>query len=482
MGGGGDGQVVAGLRPESFEDASMIGDLRDERGVVFDAEIDLVESLGSDLYAYFHVESGGVESEQLADLVEERLEETGVPEVREGQEQIVARLDPASKIKRRDIAPSSGPTPPSSISSTPRAARASPEATARAKPVRQQGLVCSRANFERGSGMRKRFGSMAILAVVASVFAAPSASAATEVGNDCTATSGSAGITFVQLAKAPGSPLPIDAPAGVVTKWKVNSAVGVPVSQQLVILRPTGTPNEFLTVAESASVTIANGPNSFETRIPVQAGDRMGAAPGAPGGPIAAGLYCATGNPADSMGVVSGDPAIGSINAFTANPGFQVAISAIVEPDADGDGYGDETQDKCPQLATVQAVPCPLIVLDAIPVARKGSVTVLVTTNNSTSVTVSGAVKVAGKAKKTASSSALLKLKDVTAVVNPGSIASISLAFPAKLKSALKALPPKRSLSLTVTASATNPAGQVSIDTATVKLKGQARSGKRPKR
>ncbi len=101
-GGVRDGQVIAGLRPESFEDASMVGEVRDERGLVFEAEIDLVESLGSDLYAYFHVESGGVESEQLADLVEERLQETGVPEVREGQEQIVARLDPASKIKRRD--------------------------------------------------------------------------------------------------------------------------------------------------------------------------------------------------------------------------------------------------------------------------------------------------------------------------------------------------------------------------------------------
>jgi multiple sugar transport system ATP-binding protein len=77
LGDGRDGKVVAGLRPESFEDAEMVGDLRDERGVVFEAEIDLVE---------------------------ERLEETGVPEVREGQEQIVARLDPASKIKRGDTA------------------------------------------------------------------------------------------------------------------------------------------------------------------------------------------------------------------------------------------------------------------------------------------------------------------------------------------------------------------------------------------
>jgi multiple sugar transport system ATP-binding protein len=96
-----DGPVVAGLRPESFEDAELIGDLADERGVVFEAEIDLVESLGSDLYAYFHVESAGVESDQLADVIADRLEETGTPEPREGQEQIVARLDPASKIKRR---------------------------------------------------------------------------------------------------------------------------------------------------------------------------------------------------------------------------------------------------------------------------------------------------------------------------------------------------------------------------------------------
>jgi multiple sugar transport system ATP-binding protein len=97
-----DGQVVAGLRPESFEDASLVGDLPQERGIVFEAEIDLVESLGSDLFAYFHVESEGVQSDQLADVIADRLEETGTPEAREGQEQIVARLDPASKIKRRD--------------------------------------------------------------------------------------------------------------------------------------------------------------------------------------------------------------------------------------------------------------------------------------------------------------------------------------------------------------------------------------------
>jgi multiple sugar transport system ATP-binding protein len=99
-----DGQVIAGLRPENFEDTEVIGDLREERGVTFEAEIDLVESLGSDLFAYFHIESEGVQSDQLADIVEESLEETGAGEIREGHEQIVARLDPTSKVNRRETA------------------------------------------------------------------------------------------------------------------------------------------------------------------------------------------------------------------------------------------------------------------------------------------------------------------------------------------------------------------------------------------
>ncbi|HET7053988.1 MAG TPA: sn-glycerol-3-phosphate ABC transporter ATP-binding protein UgpC [Solirubrobacterales bacterium] len=101
----GDGPVVAGLRPEDFEDAAMVSDeLKRERGLVFEAEVDLVESLGSDLYAYFHVESGGIESDQLADLVGNSLEETGAAHLREGQEQVVARLEASSGIRRGEKA------------------------------------------------------------------------------------------------------------------------------------------------------------------------------------------------------------------------------------------------------------------------------------------------------------------------------------------------------------------------------------------
>src|SRR4051794_16693595 len=99
------GKVVAGIRPENFEDAEIVPDeTKSERGLTFEADMDLVESLGSDLYAYFHIESEGVQSAQLADLVGERLAETGAAGRREGHEQIVARLEPTSKVKRRSKA------------------------------------------------------------------------------------------------------------------------------------------------------------------------------------------------------------------------------------------------------------------------------------------------------------------------------------------------------------------------------------------
>jgi multiple sugar transport system ATP-binding protein len=96
-----DGPVVAGLRPESFEDASLLGeDAKKDGGLAFEAEIDLVESLGSDLYAYFHVQSEGIESEQLADLIGDSLDETGAANLREGEEQVIARLEASSAIRR----------------------------------------------------------------------------------------------------------------------------------------------------------------------------------------------------------------------------------------------------------------------------------------------------------------------------------------------------------------------------------------------
>ena len=89
-------KVIAGLRPESFEDASLVGDDA-SRGATFTARIDLVESMGSELYVYFSLEGEGVESDELRELAED----SGAGEVPGGDaKQVVARLSPESKAKR----------------------------------------------------------------------------------------------------------------------------------------------------------------------------------------------------------------------------------------------------------------------------------------------------------------------------------------------------------------------------------------------
>jgi multiple sugar transport system ATP-binding protein len=89
-------QLIAGIRPETFEDASLTGEARD-RGCTFNAHIDVVESMGSELYVHFTVDTDqSIESQELRELAED----AGGGEVPSAGEEgrIVARLDPASNV------------------------------------------------------------------------------------------------------------------------------------------------------------------------------------------------------------------------------------------------------------------------------------------------------------------------------------------------------------------------------------------------
>ena len=87
--------MIAGIRPECFEDASLVGDGR-ERGITFRAKVDIVESMGSEQYAYFKVGAEGVHAEQLDELARD----AGADEVpSSGEGQVVARLDAASPVR-----------------------------------------------------------------------------------------------------------------------------------------------------------------------------------------------------------------------------------------------------------------------------------------------------------------------------------------------------------------------------------------------
>ena len=64
----GDGarDVIAGMRPEHFEDANVAAE-RGIQGMKFKAKVEVVESMGSELYAYFDVK-GAAQSGELDDL------------------------------------------------------------------------------------------------------------------------------------------------------------------------------------------------------------------------------------------------------------------------------------------------------------------------------------------------------------------------------------------------------------------------------
>ena len=101
VGGDGSGQLIAGIRPEDLEDASLVGDVRD-RGATFRAHIEVLESMGSELYAHFSVAADQqLESQELRELAED----AGAAEVPSSEEgQTTARLDPASRVREGDDA------------------------------------------------------------------------------------------------------------------------------------------------------------------------------------------------------------------------------------------------------------------------------------------------------------------------------------------------------------------------------------------
>jgi len=63
--------VIVGVRPEHFEDATLLDTHQRAQSLTFGVNADLVESLGADKYVYFSTSGAGAQSEQLAELASE---------------------------------------------------------------------------------------------------------------------------------------------------------------------------------------------------------------------------------------------------------------------------------------------------------------------------------------------------------------------------------------------------------------------------
>jgi multiple sugar transport system ATP-binding protein len=91
----GTGELIAGIRPVDFEDASLVPDEARERGATFKTKIDVLEWMGAELYAHFSIEQQGIESQELAELAA-AAGTADVPSAGGDEDRIVARLDAAS--------------------------------------------------------------------------------------------------------------------------------------------------------------------------------------------------------------------------------------------------------------------------------------------------------------------------------------------------------------------------------------------------
>jgi multiple sugar transport system ATP-binding protein len=86
--------LILGIRPEHFEDAALMDGKRAE-GLTFPAVVDVLESLGADKYAYFRLAGPRATAQEL----EELAADAGASDVPGGTDQVVARLDPASRAR-----------------------------------------------------------------------------------------------------------------------------------------------------------------------------------------------------------------------------------------------------------------------------------------------------------------------------------------------------------------------------------------------
>ena len=205
-------------------------------------------------------------------------------------------------------------------------------------------------------GMHRLVGLAGMALCVAAV--APSAAGAAQtIGQTGLDGGGCTNRVFVQhdLTSGPGySP----SSPGVITSWSAQANGAAGQTLQLVVLRQNGL--EYTVLRRDSVRTLANlnALNTFTgLRLPIEAGQLIAVYE-----PPGSAADCeANGSTGDNVAFSEvGDPSdnVPAVYPSTFDSPYRVNAQAVVEPDADHDGFGDETQDQCPTNATTQGA-CP---------------------------------------------------------------------------------------------------------------------------
>jgi hypothetical protein len=291
--------------------------------------------------------------------------------------------------------------------------------------------------------------------------------------------------SWVQSAEAGAPSYAVPAGRWVIVSWshRANSASGRELGVR--VWRTTATPGSYTLVAAGSLRTLTpGGINTLYERITVSGGDilglRVGNPPVLPG--FGGGASCAfTTGVGDSVryGVASSEQPPGSTSALAVLLAtYRLNVTARLEPDADQDGFGDETQDGCPGVAgsdsgCMPAAPAPTkdttrptAKLDARRDSiRDGRIAVWVTASEAATVTAKGSLSVG-------SQSSTHRLRSATAKALAGKRERMLLRLSRKTRrAARRALRRGKRLRVRVTVTLRDAAGNTGTAKRSVHLK-----------
>lgn len=162
------------------------------------------------------------------------------------------------------------------------------------------------------------------------------------------------GCTVTNTALAAGDEAPggLLAPSdGIIVRWRIKTGTDVSAAAPRVT-RPGNSPTRTGAGTGPAVVPPANSTSTFDVRMPVQAGD--GFAIDCCSGP---GLGAFGSSPGADFRMWDALLLDGEAPRASSSSGAiysYLLVNADIEPDGDGDGFGDETQDGCPREALRQ--------------------------------------------------------------------------------------------------------------------------------
>jgi uncharacterized repeat protein (TIGR01451 family) len=226
---------------------------------------------------------------------------------------------------------------------------------------------------------------IAIGTVLAAAAAGGPAQASVTIGSTQGATD-SCGSAIVNVQD--GSPDYVAPSNGVVVSWNYQAGTTTPKLRLRIYSKDTSDATGKSWIARSESSQKVPGTGAGQVGA-----NRLNTFPESPGVPIKSGdhLGLTTSDVSGSWGCISTtsaadlirqknppDAPIGTSASFpgAALTNLKIGVSAVIEPDADGDNFGDETQDSCPTDAAVHSGPCPVdlsIVKSASPSPKAGS-------------------------------------------------------------------------------------------------------------